>query len=473
MTFLSSIGLEVHVQLRTRSKMFCGCRNAFSHDPNIHVCPICLGYPGALPVVNAEAVRLTVRTGLMLGCRINRISKFDRKNYFYPDMPKNYQISQYDQPFGEGGGLEIETPGGPKTIGITRIHLEEDVAKSTHLAGVSLVDFNRAGAPLMEIVTEPDLDSPDEAFAFLQALKQILLYGEVSDCNLEQGNLRCDINCSVRPAGQEKLGTKIEIKNMNTFKGVHRALTFEIRRQADALSRREPLVQETRRWDDAAGATFSMRTKEYAHDYRYFPDPDLLPVALANDQVEAWRAALPEMPRQRRRRLVEQYGLPDYDAGVLVADKAVADFFEAACRNFPRPKTISNWIMTDVRRVLSEKEAEMHNLALTPEALAALARLVDEQTINMPSARELFNRLVEQGGDPDALVGELGLAQVRDAGALEALVDQAIGQNHKSVEDYRGGKTAALKFLVGQTMKLSRGKANPQAVEEILRKKLG
>jgi aspartyl-tRNA(Asn)/glutamyl-tRNA(Gln) amidotransferase subunit B len=325
MKLLFTVGLEVHVQLKTRSKMFCACPTGPGAPPNSQVCPVCLGYPGTLPVMNGEAVRLTAMTGLMLGCTINPYSKFDRKNYFYPDMPKNYQIYQYDRPLCLDGGVDIDVGGRFKTVRLTRIHLEEDVGKCIHHGRRSGVDCNRAGVPLMEIVTEPDMESADEAFAFLLALKQMLLYLGVSDCNLEEGNLRCDVNSSVRPEGQAELGTKVEIKNLNTFKGVHQALLYELERQTEAVRTGERIVQETRRWDAESGATCPMRSKEQAHDYRYFPEPDLMPVVLPAATIDAWRAALPELPRQKRRRFVEQYGLPEYDAGVLAAQKAVAD----------------------------------------------------------------------------------------------------------------------------------------------------
>ena len=465
----ATIGLEVHVQLNTRSKMFCGCANDFGAPPNTNVCPVCLGYPGALPVANGEAIKRTVMTGLMIGSRINLRSKFDRKNYFYPDMPKNYQISQYDLPLCVGGSVEFEG----KRLGITRIHLEEDVAKNTHLAAASGIDFNRAGTPLMEIVSEPELASADDALAFLLAMKQILLYGGVSDCNLERGNLRCDINISVRPEGQKELGTKVEIKNMNTFKGVHRALQYEIQRQMREAERGGTIVQETRRWDDEAGRTESMRTKEHAHDYRYLPDPDLLPVVLSESQVAEWKSLLPELPNLRQERLVQEYAIPDYDAGVLVADKAVADFFEAAAKASGNPKAASNWVMTEVLRGLKEKDIEIGAAKITPVALGGLIKLVDAKTINMTGAKEIFAHLFEQGGDPNQVVKEKGLAQVSDTSAIEAFADQAIAANEKSVASYRAGKEAALQFLVGQVMKLSRGKANPGMVQEILKKKLG
>lgn len=472
MNYIASVGLEVHVQLKTRTKMFCGCPNAYGCPPNTNVCPVCLGYPGALPVMNAEAIRLCVMSGLMIGSRINPYSKFDRKNYFYPDMPKNFQISQYDKPLCLGGQLEIEVAGRRQIVKINRIHQEEDVAKNTHGESSSEIDFNRAGTPLMELVTEPDLHSADEAFAFLQALKQMLLYGNISDCNLEEGNLRCDVNCSVRPEGQDKLGTKTEIKNMNTFKGVHRALSYEIKRQMDVVRQGGRIQQETRRWDDLAGVTLPMRSKEYAHDYRYFPEPDLMPVVLADAQVARWQAELPELPARRHQRFISEWGLPEYDAGVLVADKAIADYFEQAARLSGNFKAVSNWIMTEMLRALAEKEMEIAAARITPEALAALVKLVDQKAINMPVAKEVFNILFEKGGDPAAIVKEKGLAQVSDAGALEAIADQAIHANPGPVADYRAGKQPALQFLVGQVMRLSKGKANPQIAADILKRKL-
>lgn len=473
MSWKTDIGLEVHVQLRTKSKMFCGCPNDFGGEPNTHVCPVCLGYPGALPVINEEAVKLTVRTGLLLGCDIQLFSKFDRKNYFYPDQAKNYQISQYDQPLCLGGGLEIEVGGVKKFIRLTRIHLEEDVAKNTHFDSASGIDFNRGGTPLMEIVTEPDLSSPDETMAFLLALKQVLQYGEVSDCNLEQGNIRCDVNSSVRPEDQQKLGVKVELKNMNTFKGVNRALKAELARQIRELDRGGTLVQETRRWNDDSGVTESMRTKEYAHDYRYFPEPDLLPVRLDSATVEQWRTELPELPARRRVRLVEQYGLPDYDAGVLVADKLVADYFEKTAALCGNAKAASNWIMTEILRLLSEREQEITVLKITPDSLAGVIKLVDQKAINMPAAKIVFGVLCAEGGDPADVVKARGLAQVSDSGAMEAFVEQAISANPKSVADYKAGKQPAFEFLIGQVMRFSKGKANPQIARELLLKKLG
>jgi len=426
-----------------------------------------------MPVMNEEAIHLTVVSGLMIGSKISEYSKFDRKSYFYPDMPKNYQISQYDKPLCDGGSVTITIDGEDRVIGVTRIHLEEDVGKSTHLAKSSGVDFNRAGHPLMEIVSEPDMTSPEEAYAYLQALRQILLYAGVSECNLEEGNMRCDVNISVRPETQEALGTKAELKNLNTFKGVLNSLHYEVDRQTALLERGERVVQETRRWDPDKGITTSMRTKEDAHDYRYFPEPDLMPVVLPREQVEEWRAALPELPRARRERFVSDYGLPEYDADVLVADRTVADFFEATAEKAGNAKAVSNWIMTEVMRVLGERDCAITDLPLTPQALAELVKLVDAKTVNSTSAKAVFEVLVDSGGDPHTIVKEKGLVQVSDSDAIGEFVDQAMADNPQSVEDYRNGKKAAAKFLTGQVMRLSRGKANPQLVGQMIADRLG
>lgn len=472
MNYLVTIGLEVHVQLNTRSKMFCGCGTTYGAPPNTLVCPVCLGYPGALPTMNKAAVRLTVLTGLMLGSDIGAHSRFDRKSYFYPDMPKNYQISQYDKPLCVGGSVDIEINGAARTIGVKRVHLEEDVGKSIHLANSSVVDFNRAGVPLMEIVSEPELSSPDEALAYLLALKQILLYAGVSNCNLEEGNVRCDVNCSIRPEGRKELGAKTEIKNLNTFKGVHSALKHEIARQVRVVEGGGGVRQETRRWDSDAGITVEMRSKESEHDYRYFPDPDLMPIVLSKEDVAEWRAGLPELPSHLRKRLVNDYGLPEYDACVLAADKAVADYFEAAARQASNPKAVSNWIMTEMLRLLSESGMNIRDVRVTPGALARLVKLVEAGTVNTTTAKEIFAALFEKGGNPDDLVKEKGLTQVSDSCAIEKLVAQAISENAGSVDDYRKGKKASLKFLIGQIMRLSKGKANPRVVAEVLQRRL-
>jgi aspartyl-tRNA(Asn)/glutamyl-tRNA(Gln) amidotransferase subunit B len=413
-------------------------------------------------VMNAEAIRKTIRAGLMLGCEITRFSKWDRKNYFYPDMPKNYQISQYDLPLCKGGGVDI---GDGKRVGLTRIHLEEDVAKSTHFETTSGVDFNRAGTPLMEIVSEPDLRTPDDAFAYLTVLKEILVGGGVGDCDMEKGQLRCDCNVSVRPVGRKEFGEKIEIKNMNSISGVKRALEYEIPRQTNALERGEKLQQETRRWDDDAGKTFVMRTKEYAHDYRYFPEPDLMPVVVSDAWLAEIRGQVPELPEAKRRRFMHQYGLPEYDAGVLVADFAVADYFEEAASGSRNPKAISNWIMTELVAKFTESR-------VAPSQLAELVAAIDAGQISGKQGKEVFAEMFATGKSPGTIIKEKGLVQVTDTAAIEALADEAIAKNPKSVADYKAGNVAALNFLKGQVMKLSKGKANPQVAGDILQRKL-
>lgn len=472
MRWCAAIGLEVHVQLRTKSKLFCGCSAAFGAPPNTQVCPVCLGLPGAMPVANLEAIRLTVKTGLLLGCRIASQSRFDRKNYFYPDMPKNYQISQYEQPICVGGGLEIGTSKNRRTIRLRRIHLEEDVAKSLHSEGGSAIDFNRAGTPLMEIVTEPDLHTPDEAHEFLLELQRVLEYGRISACNLEEGNIRCDVNVSVRREGDMTLGTKTELKNLNTFRGVLRALDAEIRRQVDVLESGGCIVQETRRWNNEIGITESMRTKEEEHDYRYFPEPDLMPIELAPEQIDAWRSELPELPSARRARFVTDYALPDYDAGVLTANRDVADFFEATVRICSRPKSVSNWIMTEVLRALGERNIAIVDLRLTPQALADLIVAVEQGRVSALAAKEVLAELMERGGRPEEIIEAKGLTQVSDDSLIAGWVEQVITQCPGPAADFRAGKAAALQFLIGQVMKLSNGRANPKAAAAMLRSRL-
>ncbi len=468
------IGLETHVQLKTTTKMFCGCSTAFGASPNAHVCPVCLGYPGALPAMNEEAIRYTVMAGLMLGCKIADYAKFDRKNYFYPDSSKNYQITQLDYPLCLGGGVEITgMDGAKKTVRIHHIHLEEDVGKLTHRPGCSGVDFNRAGTPLMEIVSEPDMRSADEAIAYLTALREMMIYAGVSECNLEEGNMRSDVNISIRPKGQEAYGTKIEIKNMNTFSGIHAALLYEIERQKAACNAGQALRQETRRWDTEAGETTVMRSKENSDDYRYFPEPDLMPIALSAEQVAAWAAALPEAPAKRRERMIAEYGIPEYDAGVLSADRALADFFEAVAKRCGNGKLASNWVMAEVLALTAKTGTALGDSALTAEALGDLLKLLEGKTINGPTAKALLPELFEKGGDPAAMVKERGLGQVSDTGAIEAFVDAVLEANPKVVAEVKAGKGAAIGFLVGQVMKQSKGKASPQIVQELLRKKLG
>ena len=475
MEFENTIGLETHVQLKTNTKMFCGCLLKTGCEPNTNVCPVCLGYPGALPVMNKEAVKLTVMSGLMLGCEINRHATFDRKNYFYPDMAKDYQISENGNPLCIGGGVEITLADGTKKfIRINHIHLEEDAAKINHYAQSSGVDFNRGGTPLMEIVSEPDMASADEAIAYLNALKEMLVYAGVSDCNLEEGNMRSDVNISIRPVGETKLGTKVEIKNMNSFKGIHTALCHEAVRQRECMAHSIPIVQETRRWDADAMETASMRTKENAHDYRYFPEPDLVPVELSDGQIEEWRKLLPEKPEARRLRMVEDYGIAEYDAEVLSQHKANADWFEAAAVGLDKKtaKQLCNLFMGDVMALMNETGKTIGECAMKPGELASLVKLAAAGTINGPTLKELLPEIFAKGGDPEAIVKERGLGAVSDMGALEEFVDQAIAANPGPLADFKAGKKAAAGFFVGQVMKLSKGKADPKIVGGIVAKKL-
>ncbi len=481
MNYLTTIGLEVHVQLRTRAKMFCGCAVEFGAPSNSLTCPTCLGLPGALPVINHEALRLTALTGLMLDCAIAPVCKFDRKNYFYPDMPKNYQISQYDLPICARGLVPLPASSYPKdappstpdkAVRLVRIHLEEDVAKSFHFESSTGIDFNRAGTPLMEIVTEPEIESPEEAFAFLTALKQILIHGGVSDADMEKGQLRCDCNISVRPDTQTELGAKIEIKNMNSISGVRRALAYEVERQTAALKAGEILSQETRGWDDDAGRTFLMRRKEMAHDYRYFPDPDLLPVATAA-LLEEVRPRVPELPEALRARLQKDYGVSAYDAGVLASDLALAGYFETAARKNPaRAKAAVNWILNDLQSVLTNAGLTISDCPVPPAALDELLGLIERGAISGKQGKEVFAEMFASGRPAAAIVQERGLEQLSDTGALEALCAQVIAANPKPAADFRAGNKASLNFLKGQVMKLSQGRANPALVGEILERKL-
>jgi aspartyl-tRNA(Asn)/glutamyl-tRNA(Gln) amidotransferase subunit B len=473
------IGLEVHAQLTTRTKMFCGCPTTFGAAPNTQTCPVCQGMPGTLPVINRRAIEYGVRTALAFDCRINEACRFARKHYYYPDMPKNFQISQYEEPLAEDGWLEVDLPGGAtRRIGIQRLHLEEDVGKLVHegtleTAQASLVDYNRAGVPLMETVSRPDIRSPEEAAAYLRAFRAVLVYLGVCDGNMEEGSLRCDANVSLKPVGARELGTKVEIKNLNSFRNVQRALEFEVRRQAEALDRGERVVQETRLWDADRGYTRSMRSKEFAHDYRYFPEPDLVPLALDRRWVEDIRGALPELPRARRQRFVSAYELPEYDAGILTQSRALAEYYEAAVRDFPQPKIVSNWVMSELLRELpGDDERAIAEAPVTPARLAGLLRLVDDGTISGRIAKTVFEKMFRTGEEAAVIVRREGLTQVADAGALEAMVDAAIAGNPRAVEDFRRGKTVAAKALVGQVMKASGGKANPAMVTRLVEQKL-
>ncbi len=491
MEYEAVIGLETHVQLKTKSKMWCGCANAFGADPNTNVCPVCLGLPGVLPVPNEEALRLTVLTGLLLNCEIPCFAKFDRKSYFYPDMPKNYQLTQYDRPSTANGFVEFEFNGGISRVRITRAHLEEDVGKSTHFDRHSGVDFNRAGVPLLEIVSEPDLTGADMAYEYLNALKDILIYGGISDCDMEKGMVRCDVNVSVRPVGMKELGAKIEIKNMNSFSGVRRALEYEIPRQVEIVKGGGKLIQSTRRWDDVAAITEEMRTKESAHDYRYFPDPDLMPLAPADDWLAGVRTRMVELPLARKQRFMREYQLPAGDAEVFKNDVALGNYFEPVARQSKNPKAAANWIINNLRAKLTEtterekneqsamgleagdmKLSSLTDLKFKPEALLDLVNLVDAKTISNSAAQQVFVEMFETGKAPAAIVQEKGLAQVSDTGAIETFCDEAIAANPKSVADYKAGKVAALNALKGQVMKLSKGKANPALAGEILERKL-
>jgi len=482
MDYLTTIGLEVHVQLKTRSKMFCGCAVEFGAAPNTRTCPTCLGLPGALPSMNHEALRMTALTGLMLGSDIAPICKFDRKNYFYPDMPKNYQISQYDLPICANGSVPLHDLAYPKDaqktivapnkkVRLLRIHLEEDVARSLHFATNTGIDFNRAGTPLMEIVTQPEISSPEEAFAFLTALKQILIYGEVSDADMEKGQLRCDCNVSVRPESQVEFGAKIEIKNMNSISGVRRALAYEVARQTRTLERGETLRQETRRWDDEAGQTFVMRSKEMAHDYRYFRDPDLLPVK-TEELIDEVRPRMPELPQAKQARFIKQYEVSAYDAGVLAADLKLACYFESAAKNARKPKNVANWILNDLQNGLTNSGRTIADCPIPPEALDELINLIESGKISGTQGKEVFAEMFASGKLASTIVREKGIEQLSDAAAIEALCNQAIAENPKPAADFRAGHAASLNFLKGQVMKLSKGTANPTLVGEILASKL-
>ena len=473
MEYEAVIGLETHVQLRTRTKMWCGCANEYGAEANTNVCPVCLGLPGVLPVPNAEALRKTALTGMLLNCDVPSYAKWDRKNYFYPDNPKNYQLTQLDFPSTIEGFVDFEFGEGTERVRINRAHLEEDVGKSTHFADHSGVDFNRAGVPLLEIVTEPDLTGAEMAYEYLNALKAILEYGGVSDCDMEKGQGRCDVNISVRPIGQTELGEKIEIKNMNSFSGVRRAAGYEIERQIGVLREGGTLVQETRRWDDAVGITESMRTKEDAHDYRYFPDPDLMPHTPSEEWLAEVRASVMELPLARKRRLMADFQLPASDAEVFVGDAALGDYFEVAANGAKNPKAVANWVMNNLQAKLVETGGSVADVKFEASAIGELVGLIEGGQINSKIAQDVFVKMFESGKSPAAIVEEKGLSQVSDSGELEAFCNEAIEANPVPAEDFRNGKETALNFLKGQVMKASRGKANPQMVGELLKNILG
>lgn len=478
MKYEAVIGLEVHTELQTKTKIFCSCRTSFGADPNTNVCPVCLGLPGVLPVLNKKVLEYAVRAGLALNCEISRFSKFDRKNYYYPDLPKNFQTSQFDLPICEHGYLDVEVEGEKRRIRITRAHMEEDAGKLVHHgtsitdSDYSLVDYNRTGTPLLEIVSEPDMRSAKEAVAYMEKMRAILQYVGISDCRMEEGSLRCDANVSVRPVGQKELGTKTEIKNINSFKGVERAIEYEAMRQAELLEDGGKVVQETRTWDEKEGVTKSMRTKEEANDYRYFPEPDLVSFTVSDEYIENIRKSLPELPDARKERYMKEFGLSSEDAVFMTNDKATADYFEAAVEAGADPKACVNWLMGEFASQLSTDGIEIAKAPVSAENLAALLKLISKGTISGKIAKKVFATMWKEGGNPEEIVKAQGLVQISDTAELSKLVDEVVGKNPKAVEDFKAGKKKAVGALVGQIMKATKGKANPRVINELLNKKL-
>lgn len=468
------IGLEVHAELSTKTKAFCGCTTEFGGDVNTHCCPICTGMPGTLPVLNRRVVEYAIKAGLATNCEITRYGKQDRKNYFYPDLPKAYQISQFDLPLCVGGHVDIETENGKKSIGLTRIHIEEDAGKLLHdvVPGKSLVDYNRCGVPLIEIVSEPDMRSAEEAKAFLEELKSILECLEVSDCKMQEGSLRCDINVSVRPFGQKEFNTRTEMKNVSSFSAAYRAIQYEAKRQIEEMEDGRTIKQQTLRWSDEDGENYALRSKEDAHDYRYFPEPDLVPIVVTDEMIESIRALIPELPSAKRTRFVKEYGITEYEAGLISASKDMSAYFEACAKLGAKPKTVANWLLGDIARLINETNIEFSELKISPEALAAFIALIEKGTISNTAGKKVIEIMFETEKAPDVIVKEEGLEQVNDEGALRKIVEEVLANNQKSVDDYRGGKTNALGFLVGQTMRLSKGKANPQTMNALLKEYL-
>lgn len=476
MSFETIIGLEIHAELHTKTKIFCNCSTQFGAEPNSNTCPVCLGLPGTLPVLNEEVVNLAIKAGKILNCEINEINKFDRKNYFYPDLPKAYQISQFDIPICSGGYVEFEVDGVKKKVRLNRIHIEEDPAKLIHLEDepFSLIDYNRAGVPLAEIVTEPDLHSAEEAVAFLKTLKSLLEYAEVSDCRMEQGSLRCDANISLRPVGQQELNTKVEIKNINSFKEIQKALEKEEKRQRELYTYGEQhkIKQETRRWDSAKGRTIPMRSKEDADDYRYFPDPDLVPIIVKDEQIKAIENTIPELPKAKKQRFIEEYKLGEKEVEILVGDKALGKFYEGVVKEGADPKLASNWILGDLLRILKEKEIECGDMTLQPELLYKLIKLISEGKISGTAAKEVFDEMFVSGKNPEDIVAEKGMSQISSSDVLEKVIGEVLSANPKSVEDYKNGKLQAVGFLMGQVMKATKGQANPAVAKELIEAKL-
>ena len=472
------IGLEVHLQLRTKTKIFCSCSTHFGDPPNSNVCPVCLGLPGALPVLNREAVTMALKAALALNCAINPRSRFARKNYFYPDLPKGYQISQYDEPLAENGWVDIEVEKTRKRIGVTRVHMEEDAGKSLHEGfpdsdRKSYIDLNRSGVPLIEIVSEPDLRTPDEAFEYLTRLKTLLQYLDVSNCNMEEGSLRCDANVSVRLEGATQFGTKTEVKNLNSFRFLHKALTYEIERQIEIVDGGGTIHQETRLWDSKEQRTYGMRSKEFAHDYRYFPEPDLLPLVISEEWKAQVRQSLPELPDARRQRFIQEYALPEYDAGQLTLSKLLADYFEEAARGSGEPKLAANWVLCELLHLLKDSNREITESPVSAAHLAELLQLIAKGSVSGKMAKDILGGMFSTGKTAAALVSEKGLAQITDADQIAKVAREIIAANPKQVEQYRSGKTATLGWFVGQVMKATRGQANPQMLQELLKKELG
>lgn len=473
MEYEAVIGLEIHVQMDTRTKMFCSCPVEFGAEPNTNVCPVCLGMPGSLPVINRRAVELAVRASLALNCQVHTESVFARKNYFYPDLPKGYQISQYERPLATDGYLEIECQGGErKRVRIRRLHIEEDAGKNLHEGSKSYVDLNRAGTPLMEIVTEPDIRSPEEARVFLETLRNVMRYAGVSKADMEKGQLRCDINVSVRPKGSERLGTRTEIKNVNSFKFVQKAIEYEIHRQISILQKGGEVVQETRTFDPSTGRTYPMRGKEEAEDYRYFPDPDLIPLRIGREWIEEIRRSMPELPHQRLERLLSQYGISDYEAKVLVDHKELGDFFEEAVKNLSEPKMIANWLLNDLLGLLNEKQVPLEGSPVSPEALAELVKLIKENVISTKIGKEVLREMVETGKSASQIVQERGLRQITDEGEIRRIVEELVRRFPQEAQRLRNGEEKLIGFFVGQVMKETKGKANPALVNKVLRETL-
>ncbi len=471
--FETVIGLEVHLQLNTKTKIFCSCENRFGAPPNTLVCPVCLGLPGSLPVLNYQVLLSAIKIGLALNCQLNHTVKFDRKNYYYPDLPKGYQISQFDQPIAEDGWIHIEVSGQPKRIGIKRAHLEEDAGKLIHDPSnrCSLVDYNRTGTPLMEIVSDPDLRSPQEAYDYLSNLKLLLQYLEVSDCDMEKGSLRCDANVSIRPQGSVTFGTKTELKNMNSFKAVKLALEYEINRHTQVILSGERIIQETRLWNDEKAATFAMRSKEQAHDYRYFPEPDLVPFELDAATVATVRSSIAELPEARLKRLLLQYKISDYDANILIQDKTVADYFEKAVVLFAEPKKICNWIIGPLLQEMNQRKVDIHTLNVSVDTLVNLIKKVEDGTLSNLVGKDVLKILIDSKKDLDVIIEEKGLKQVSDEGVLEKVIDEILTQHDDVVNQIKQGKESAIGFLVGQAMRKSAGKANPKKIGEIIKRR--